>query len=153
MSTWESLWHPQLHPLMHAQHEFSYKMGEENELGVRNEHMTYLFNYQPVARRQLVLMTYLFFPFPPLFPPLPRALPPRPVPWATLPSSPNISSPPVVLLPLAFVLSASGLLSSPVSLLLSCSSFFLRLLATSSALDWNRLRPLLDLGDLTGGGA
>ena len=102
----------------------------------------------PVGRRHLILMTHLVFPFPPLFPPFPcngAAFPPCPLPRATLPSSPDMSSPPVVL-------STSSLLVL-VSLSLSLLSFFLHLLATSSTLDWNRLRPFLGLGDLTGDGA
>ena len=110
----------------------------------------------PGGRRHLILMMYLVFPFPALFPPFPHngaafppfprngaAFPPRPLPRATLPCSPDSSSPPVVL----------SMSSLSVSVSLSLSSFFLHLLATSSALNWNHLRPFLGLGDLTGNGA
>ena len=98
----------------------------------------------PGGRRHLILMMYLVFPFPALFPPFAHngaAFPPCPLPCATLPCSPDSSSPPVVLS------------MSSLSVSVSLSSFFLCLLATSSALDWNRLRPFLGLGDLTGDGA
>ena len=100
----------------------------------------------PGGRRHLILMMYLVFPFPALFPPFPRngaAFPPHPLPLATLPCSPDRSSPPVVL----------SMSSLSVSWSLLLLSFFLRLLATSSTSDWNHLCPFLGLGDLTVDGA